>query len=237
MIILTTLYNCETYIERALKTIKSQTYTNFKCYILDDLSTDNSVRVAKAFIQNDDRFILVTNTVKMYQPGNYDQIIRNLSNDEICVEVDGDDYLPDNQVFERIKKVYDDQSIWLANGNFIYHDGRQGFAKEPSSFENIRNLVPFSLSHIRTWKAFLWNKIRQEDLKDSIGNYWQVAGDLAFMFPMFEMAGREHYKFLQEINYIYNEANPLNDHKVNMTNVNRIVSIIRNMPPYQKLVL
>lgn len=236
MIILTTSYNCESYIERALKSIKNQTFTDFKCYILDDLSTDKSREVVKNFIKDDNRFILIENTTKLYQPGNYDTIIRTLSDDEICVEVDGDDYLPDNQVFERIKKVYDDPNIWLANGSFMYHDGRPGFAKEPTAYENIRKIVPFSLSHLRTWKAFLWNKIRQEDLKDENGIYWPVAGDLAFMFPMLEMAGKEHYKFMTEINYIYNEANPLNDHKVNMSNVNRIVSIIRNMPPYQKLV-
>ena len=69
------------------------------------------------------------------------------------------------------------------------------------------------------------------------GKYWSVAGDLAFMFPMFEMAGKEHYRFMDTINYIYNEANPLNDHKVNMQVVDLTVKKIRNMPPYLKLVV
>ena len=68
--------------------------------------------------------------------------------------------------------------------------------------------------------------------QNSEGNYWDVAGDLAFMFPMFEMSGEKHYRYLSSINYIYNETNPLNDHKVNMPKVNSTVSIIRNKQPY-----
>ena len=31
------------------------------------------------------------------------------------------------------------------------------------------------------------------------------------MFPMLEMSGQEHYRFMKDINYVYNEQNPLND--------------------------
>jgi hypothetical protein len=72
-------------------------------------------------------------------------------------------------------------------------------------------------------------------LKDENGNYWNVAGYLAVMWPMFEMSGEEPYRFLPNINYIYNESNPINDHKVNMSNVIQTVNKIRNKPPYQKL--
>lgn len=93
----------------------------------------------------------------------------------------------------------------------------------------------FTLSHLRTWKSWLWKKIELEDLKDEKGNYWNVAGDLAFMFPMLEMSGEEHYRFLPDILYIYNESNPLNDHKVNMANVTQTVNKIRAKKPYSKL--
>ena len=88
---------------------------------------------------------------------------------------------------------------------------------------------------MRTWKSWLWKKIKEEDLKDSEGKYWSVAGDLAFMFPMFEMSGKNHYKYISEITYIYNEINPLNDHKVNMPSVNSTVNIIRNKQEYSKI--
>jgi len=200
------------------------------------MSTDNTVSIVREIIKNDSRFILIENQSKLYQPGNYDQIInsKNIDDDEICVEVDGDDWLPDSNVFTRINEVYKDPNVWMTSGSFRYHDGRAGFANPPTKFSNIRKQT-FTLSHLRTWKSWIWKKINPADLKDENNNYWNVAGDLSFMFPMFEMSGEKHYRFLSEINYIYNESNPINDHKANMSNVINTVNKIRNKPEYSKL--
>jgi glycosyltransferase involved in cell wall biosynthesis len=236
MVILTTTFNCENYIERSLLSIMSQSYKDFKCYITDDLSTDTTVDIIKKTISDDPRFILIENKTKWFQPGNYDQVIRwrNIDGDEICVEVDGDDWLPNSNVLSNVNKIYEDQNVWMTSGSFRYHDGRSGFANPPKADVNVRNQT-FTLSHLRTWKSWLWKKINVEDLKDDKGNYWDVAGDLSFMFPMFEMSGLEHFKFIDEINYIYNESNPINDHKVNMSKVISTVQKIRNKPSYSKL--
>jgi glycosyltransferase involved in cell wall biosynthesis len=233
MIILTTTYNCENFVERSLITIMTQRFKDFKCYITDDMSTDNTVDVIKKTISGDDRFILIENKEKMYQPGNYDQVIRglNIPDDEICVEVDGDDWLPNSNVLSFINDFYKDENVWMTSGSFKYHDGRPGFANPPKSFTDIRKQT-FTLSHMRTWKSWLWKKIKAEDLKDDGGNYWSVAGDLSFMFPMLEMSGEKHFRYIPDVLYIYNESNPLNDHKVNMGKVSSTVNIIRNKQHY-----
>lgn len=236
MVILTTTYNCENFVEKSLLSIMSQTFKDFTCYITDDMSNDNTVKIVKDVIKNDSRFILIENQTKMYQPGNYDQVIRglNIPDDEICVEIDGDDWLPNSKVLDRVNEIYKDTDVWMTSGSFKYHDGRPGFANPPVSFENIRTQT-FTLSHLRTWKSWLWKEIKKEDLQDNDSNYWSVAGDLSFMFPMLEMSGKEHFKFIPEILYIYNESNPLNDHKVNMGKVISTVNIIRNKKQYNKL--
>lgn len=233
-----TSYNCQDYIGKSINSLKIQSYKDFTCYITDDLSTDNTINVIKENIDGDDRFILIQNTSKMYQPGNYDQVIRNnpnISDDDICVEVDGDDWLPDENTLQRVLNFYEENDVWLANGSFQYHDGRMGFATKPNKLQSIRRQT-FTLTHLRTWKAFLWRNIRVEDLKDDSGKYWEVAGDVAFMLPMYEMCGYEKYGFMTDINYIYNESNPLNDHKVNSGKISGIVNTIRNKPPYNKLI-
>lgn len=236
MIILTTTYNCEKFVERCLFSIMSQTHKDFKCYITDDLSSDKTTSLVEKTIYEDPRFILIKNDKKFYQPGNYDQVIRGLEipDEEICVEVDGDDWLPNSKVLETVHNTYKQSDVWMTSGSFKYHDGRIGFAQPPQRYDNIRKQT-FTLSHIRTWKSWLWKKIKEEDLKDENGIYWSVAGDLAFMFPMLEMSGPEHYRFLSDILYIYNESNPINDHKVNMKNVNITVNKIRNKKEYPRL--
>ena len=47
MIILTTSYNCENFIERSLLSIMGQKFKDFTCYITDDLSTDNTREIVK----------------------------------------------------------------------------------------------------------------------------------------------------------------------------------------------
>jgi glycosyltransferase involved in cell wall biosynthesis len=237
MIIVTTLYNAEKYIERCLYSLMGQNFKHFTCYITDDLSTDNSVNIVKKTILNDDRFILIQNTEKKYQPGNYDQVIRfneKIKDNEVIVEVDGDDWLPDSNTLTRINQVYSNPDIWIANGSFKYHDGRPGFSSKQTDFNNIRS-NRFTASHIRTWRAFLWRNIKEDDLKDENGTYWKVTGDLSFMFPMLEMSGEEHYTFMNEINYVYNESNPINDHKVDVVLVNEIANKIRKKEKYKKL--
>lgn len=239
MVILTGFYNAENYIERCLSSIIGQSHTDFKCYITHDLSTDNSVKLVKEMIHGDDRFILIDdNEKKLYQAGNFDKVIRynkNIDDNEVLIEVDGDDYLPDANVFKRINDLYTDQNIWIANGSFRYHNGPIGFSSKQTNFNSLRT-SNFTASHIRTWRAFLWRNIKEEDLKDENGNYWQWSGDLCFMFPMLEMAGEEHYSFMTDINYVYNAENPINEHKVDMSMVTNHAVRIRNKEPYKRLI-
>lgn len=231
-----TLYNSAGIIEKTLSSIMSQTYGNFVCYITDDLSTDNSVQVVKEFIKDDDRFKLIVNTEKRYQGGNYDLICRELEgvdDDDIFIEVDGDDWLANSRVFERIVSVYSDSDVWITNGSFKYSDGRMGFSAKITDFENLRD-GSFVASHIRTWKVWLWRKIKVNDLK-YLGEYWPTTGDLSFMYPMLEMAGPEHYVYLPDIHYIYNETNPLNDHKINMNKVMFFVNYSKTLDSYKRL--
>jgi glycosyltransferase involved in cell wall biosynthesis len=234
LVIGVTLYNSGDIVERTLASIMSQTYKNFVCYITDDISTDDSADVVGKCIKNDDRFHLIRNTEKRYQGGNYDLICRDtdgVNDEDIFIEVDGDDWLPDSKVFERVVNHYNSGDIWIANGCFKYSDGRQGFSSNITNFNNLRNST-FVASHLRTWKIFLWRNIKREDLFDDSGNYWSTTGDLSFMYPMLEMSGKEHYKYMPEINYIYNEQNPLNDHKVNMGKVHYYNNYIKGKQKY-----
>jgi glycosyltransferase involved in cell wall biosynthesis len=237
LIIGVTLYNSGDIVERTLGSIMSQTYKNFVCYITDDLSTDNSADIVENFIKGDDRFHLIRNTKKRYQGGNYDLICRDtegVDDEDVFIEVDGDDWLPDSKVFERVVNHYESGDIWIANGCFRYSDGRKGFSSNITNFNNLRNST-FVASHLRTWKIFLWRNINRTDLYDDGGYYWTTTGDLSFMYPMLEMSGEEHYKFMDEINYIYNEQNPLNDHKVNMGKVNYYVNYAKKIKKYDLL--
>ena len=123
----------------------------------------------------------------------------------------------------------------LAKSLFFKYGSLKVFSSRQENFNNLRG-SRFTASHIRTWRAFLWRNIKEKDLKDENGSYWKVTGDLSFMFPMLEMSGEERYVFMDDVNYVYNEENPINDHKVDLTLVNEFANKIRAMKPYKKLI-
>ena len=237
-IIVTTAYNCEKWISKCIHSIKNQTFHNYLCFVFNDLSTDNTEAVAVNAISDDPRFIIISNNKKFFQAGNYDQILRSnkVHDDDITIEVDGDDWLPDNFVFERISKEYENSDTWLTYGQFQYSDGRRGFARPMTPGVNHRQSQLY-LSHLRSWKVFLWRRINKEDLFDEDGWYAKRGGDAFFMFPMVEMATYKHIKFLKQINYIYNEENPINDHKVSAEEQYKSAKFARRKNHYPPLTI
>lgn len=236
--IITTFYNVENYIERCIGSLMGQNYTDFMCYLIDDMSTDTSVEKIKDMIKDDNRFKLIINSEKKYKTLNYIEVLNydsEINDEDIVIELDGDDWLPNSSVLKRVKNVYDDQKVWITNGSFMYSSGQIGFSSEQFDFENLRK-NRFTASHLRTWKVFLWRNIKDIDHKNSKGEYWKVNADLAYMLPMLEMAGHENYKFMSDINLIYNEINPLNDHKIDMKLVDDLSIEIRNRPKYKKFI-
>lgn len=237
LIVLTAFYNAETYLPKCIQSLTEQTVP-FLCYLIDDLSTDYSVKVAADLTEDDPRFILLQNQTKQWQPGNYEQVIQRLHANDVCVTLDGDDWFPDANVLQRVRDVYRDPAVWITWGSFWHLRGgrlQHGLSCNVADVAQQRHAI-WHTSHLRTWRAFLWQAIRKEDLRAPDGQYWEAAGDLAFMYPMLEMATNAHARFLPEYNYVYNHDNPLCDSIAKGGLQKRYEGLIRNMPPYQPLV-
>ena len=88
-------------------------------------------------------------------------------------------------------------------------------------------------SHLKTFRHDLWLSIKQNDLLDKNGQYFSVASDLAFMFPMLEMAGNRQ-EFIKDLLYVYNDQNPISDHNIRRKEQILAAKEIRNKKIYQK---
>ena len=53
------LYNCEKYIAKCIKSILNNTFTYFEVIIINDGSTDQSVKIIVDTISNDERFTII----------------------------------------------------------------------------------------------------------------------------------------------------------------------------------
>jgi len=233
-------WNAEKYIKNCIRTLKSQTDRDFEVYLVDDMSTDNTVEVTKKLIEGDSRFKLIINQEKKFKLRNLDELITQFNDEDIVIEIDGDDFLLTSDVVSDIKNIYSDGKVWLTNGSFMYSDGNSGFSSKCNP-ETVRKDV-FLFSHLRTWKSFLWKAIPDSYLRDDDGSYFKSAADVAYTFSLLELAGNENYRFLSKLYYVYNAESPYNDHKIGSATggghreQERCSNIIRNKSKLNKLI-
>ena len=98
-------YNYEHTIEKCLESIFNQTYTNYEIIFVDDMSTDNSVNIAKKYQDYYTDYVLkiVQLKQKRYNGGARNEGYLHLSDDvDYIYYIDSDDWLYDEHSLEKI---------------------------------------------------------------------------------------------------------------------------------------
>ena len=220
--IIVPFYNVEDWITLCVRSVQAQEYKDYECVLIDDISTDNTVNIVKKEIEGNDKFRLVENTEKKYALKNVHDTLELIKPDEkdIVVILDGDDWLASAEVLGKLNDTYSIEDCWMTFGSYVEHpkNVRGKFAKEiPNDIidNNSFRESEWMSSHLRTFRYKLWEKINKQDFVYSkTEKYYKAAWDLAFVFPMLEMAGRKAV-YVEDILYIYNRSNPLNEDKIN----------------------
>ena len=215
-IVYTSGYNCSQYVERCLTSVANQTYKNYLHLIVDDSSTDDT---HKQCLQHKNTWATIHKTSRNLKWLN--TAVENLkpTDNEIVVTLDLDDALYDEHVLHRLAKIYSEENIWLTYGSYVRTSklGQVWNHCRPFPAETLTNRsfrsYSFLTSHLRTFKGKLWNNINRDDFKDWDGNYADMAYDVAIMMPMLEMCKHGKIRYIPDAMYLYNDYNPLNDHK------------------------
>lgn len=252
-VVIVLTYNNQKYCIENIESILAQDYDNFRVIIINDCSNDQTGKLLDEYIKKYDtkkRVTLIHNTVRCGSMLNHYNAAHMCKPDEIIVHVDGDDFLPvdgkvkassrkvDTHVLKTLNTIYSNRDVWLTYGQYVtYPKGEIGlceaFPKEIIQHNLFRNYKWVS-SHLRTFYAGLFHKIKLEDFMDTDGKPFTCCPDVAFMLPLLEMAGK-HVCFIPDIMYIYNMANPLNEFNFDLNNRLRIDRVIRTRPKYQPL--
>jgi glycosyltransferase involved in cell wall biosynthesis len=245
-VIATASYNNEKWALKYLYSVFSQNYKNFRVLYCDDCSTDKTLGIVKIFAEHyqvEDKITLIHNTKRVGPHENYYNMIHSCRDDEIIIIVDGDDWIHDSQVLNHLSEVYKNPNVWITYGQYEeYPSGKVGccqqIPEEVIKNNSIRS-YKWVTSHMRTFYAWLYKKIKYEDLIFD-GKFVKRAGDYAIMFPMVEMAGL-HSRFIPEILYVYNRANennygkPLGNAFASVQERHRVCAELKKHPPYDPL--
>jgi glycosyltransferase involved in cell wall biosynthesis len=241
IVVVVASYNNQQWCEKNLKSVFDQKYDNWEMIYIDDKSTDDTLKKVKCATQQagmQGKVTIIENSTRKGALENLYNAIHSCADTAIIVTLDGDDWLYDEQVLARVKSAYADNNTWLTYGQFIeYPSGKHGFCCAMSDDvvkSGCFRSCGYLPSHLRTFYAGLFKRIKKEDLTDKQGHFFMMAWDVAMMLPMIEMA-RHHFKFIPEIMYVYNTTNPLNDHNVSRWLQLHIDKFIHSKPSYEKV--
>lgn len=233
-------FNNSAWYQKNLDSIFSQTEPNYRVIYVDDQSSDGTADLVEAYVKEkgqEHRFTLIRNTKRVLSLANLYTAISLCDPLEIVVELDGDDWFPHPGVLSHLAKVYKDPNVWVTYGQFQYYpDNSPGWASEVP-IEVIRNNGfrehTWSTTALRTFYATLFQRIKKEDLMCH-GKFYAMAGDLAHMFPITEMAG-EHILFIPDVLYIYNVSTQVNDGAIDPEYQQHLGLTIRDKEKYPRL--
>jgi glycosyltransferase involved in cell wall biosynthesis len=237
------VHNADQWIGRCIESVLTQDYPNYKLYVIDDCSDDYTWDVIRGY-----NVYAKRNKKRASALANIVHGIKKFNRNDIIVTIDGDDYLSNDQVFSYLNEVYK-TDVWLTYGSFVPLSGRYSRTCQALSHTHTVDesgkwvdnyLTPATYrqsgvwvtSHLRTFRKWLWDNIKDEDLRD--GDYYQTAWDMAFMYPMIEMADK-HIFYVGKILYIYNDKNPNCDGTVDPELQIRTGKSIQAKPIYKAL--
>jgi len=227
----------EKWVERCLDSIKSQKEEFTACVVLDPVG-DTTYEKAKRY--ESEKIKVILNDKREYALPNIIRSIneQNPAPEDIIATVDADDWLKDENSLSVVKKAYDSNpSLLLTHGSWESHPNPNGPTNNgPYKVEDFKSNIrhqPWHASHLRTYKYKLWARIRDEDLRGPDDNYFESAWDLAFMWPMMEMAGFERIAYIPERIYVYNQETPFSDEKTKYQQQIFFTKYVANKPQYQ----
>ena len=112
--VVTPVYNTDEYLEECIKSVLSQTYSNFEYIILDNCSTDSSLEIARKHASLDKRIKVIQNTSFLNQIQNYNQSVRHISEEsKYCKIVQADDALYPDCLSQMVEVAESDPGIGM----------------------------------------------------------------------------------------------------------------------------
>lgn len=248
--VVTPVYNAENYIERCIKSVAAQDYPNYVMHIIDDASTDNTYDVACNAINAlpehlHDRFWVSQNRDNLGAVWNQIKTIQNECGDGIVMLLDGDDWLVnDSNIFHMYNNIYNEGaeftygSCWSVADNIpLIAQEYPPEVKEKKSYRSYKFNWNMPYTHLRTFRSYLMHGYLHDHgnyaFRDPNTQEWlKAGGDTAVFYTMLEEADPDKVVCIPEIVYNYNDANPLNDYKVNAEEQNKTAAKVLNTSPF-----
>ena len=198
-------YNASYHLKDLYESLKEQTNKNWKWFVLNDMSIDDTFEIAKNIEKEDARVTVINHKEKKFAlKGIYDYLHNEYkleSENDIFAIVDGDDSLCNENTVDVILKEYNENlnldALWTSH---TWDINGMNISKDlPGNINPYQ--YPWVTSHLKTFRLDIFKKILPKNFKDMDGNWFERGYDQAIYLPVLHLA--KERKFLDEVCYLY----------------------------------
>ncbi len=212
------VYNVEQFLRGCLDSIISQTYKNIEIILVNDCSTDTSLKIIREYMELDDRIILVNHEVNKGLFKTRIDGVKNATGKYVCF-VDSDDKISHDWIrFLLNNAERNDCDIVAGDFCFNYNDKIYNYLTfDPLVIKdwNLKNEEVFFEFINQNYSCFswsvVWNKLYKKELWDSkinelekfINDYGRLNmwEDIAFSSAIFSVS--KHFMNVHGVYYYY----------------------------------
>lgn len=204
-------YKGKTFLQNCIESILNQTYKNFELIIVDDQSTDSSIKTIQEYIDiteslKEHKIHLIRNQRKRYNGGSRNAGIEYALNNTDCQYIcflDSDDWWKDNKVLAKInERLYGHEMALLgmelidSNGVFM------------TKFHEYSNYEDFFLSDNKVW-CTAWARVIR---KDKIVYFCEdtLMEDRVWSYRQADNIDLNNVINIKEVCYVWNRTNTTN---------------------------
>lgn len=200
------VYNAEKYLEKAVQSVVDQSYTNWELFLIENGSKDESLKIAKEIAEKNEKIQLIEE--KNRGVGFARNIGLKNSTGEYIVFIDADDYLPDQNVFQRYINiaVQTRSDIIISNYARLWGEkilpaaGHELFSVYNPDSEEFRFRGFFSIGTL----SYVWGKLYRKSFLNTnqiVFSDFEYAEDKLFNMQCYICGAR--YAFVEERGCVY----------------------------------
>ena len=203
------IYNADKYLDRCLKSVQEQTYTNFEVILIDDGSPDSSKKIYDTFITSDIRFKC------FFQENKGPSSARNLGLDNssglYIAFIDADDYIDKTYLEDLIRPIIKHKAQLAC---CAYYELSK-FNKKPypvNDFKECRTLITKDMFIPKLFAGtagVLWGKLFSNEIikknQLQLAPAIKMSEDLIFVLEY--VLSSDKIAIVNKHNYFYNRLN------------------------------
>jgi len=155
--IIVPVYNSEKFIAKCIESILAQTYDNFELLLINDGSTDNSLKICNEYSRLDKR-IKVT-TIENSGPSIARNVGLDIAKGELIQFVDSDDYLDNKMVELMVNAIGDKHELAICGYKSVFNNREVTVSPVPGFFGFYEFISNFGEFYKNLQFQYLWNKI------------------------------------------------------------------------------